>query len=164
MEFVPSTALETLARLAIAVVAGGLLGFEREWKRKPAGLRTHMMVCLGAATFTVIAAILYGEVLEQGAEVARIDPLRILQGLVGGLGFLGAGSIIQAGGRVSGLTTAGGLWLAGGVGVSVGAGSLVTAGGALVLGLLVLTGFQFLERRLPRNSHASRDDESRAKD
>jgi putative Mg2+ transporter-C (MgtC) family protein len=131
MEFVPSTALETLARLAIAVVAGGLLGFEREWKRKPAGLRTHMMVCLGAATFTVIAAILYGEVLEQGA---------------------------------SGLTTAGGLWLAGGVGVSVGAGSLVTAGGALVLGLLVLTGFQFLERRLPRNSHASRDDESRAKD
>lgn len=142
--------LEPVIRLALAVLLGGLLGLEREWRRKAAGLRTHMVVALGAATFTVVGAEVYAGVIEAGPEVARVDLLRVAAAVIGGLGFLGAGSIIQGRGSIEGLTTAGSIWLVGAVGVAAGAGEYVTALAAVVLGLLVLSPVDLLERRLRR--------------
>lgn len=136
---------EVALRLLLAVIAGGLVGFEREWRRKPAGLRTHMMVCLGAATFTLVTLQLHHEFQMDGSGLTRLDPLRLVQGVVGGIGFLGAGAIIQGGGSVRGLTTAGGLWLVGALGVAIGCGALMTAGVGLGLGLVVLLAFRKLE-------------------
>jgi putative Mg2+ transporter-C (MgtC) family protein len=136
---------EVALRLLLAVIAGGLVGFEREWRRKPAGLRTHMMVCLGAATFTLVTLQLHHELRMDGSGLTRLDPLRLVQGVVGGIGFLGAGAIIQGGGSVRGLTTAGGLWLVGALGVAIGCGALGTAGVGLGLALVVLLAFRKLE-------------------
>jgi putative Mg2+ transporter-C (MgtC) family protein len=140
--------LEVLVRLPLAVLAGGLVGFEREWKQKAAGLRTHMIVCLGSATFTLVGARLYDDLRRAGAESTQMDPMRLIAGIIGGIGFLGAGSIIRARGSVRGLTTAGGLWLVGALGVAIGGGDLVTAACAAVLALVVLHGFHGLEKRL----------------
>jgi putative Mg2+ transporter-C (MgtC) family protein len=140
----PSTS-DVILRLLAAVIAGGLVGFERQWRRKPAGLRTHMMVCLGAATFTLVTARLYDELQHAAPGATRLDPLRLIQGVIGGIGFLGAGSILQARGSVHGLTTAGGLWLVGALGIAIGGGDLRTAGCALVLALVVLFLFHKLE-------------------
>lgn len=139
---------EILPRLGLAVLLAGLLGAEREWHGKPAGLRTHMMVSLGAASFTLVALQLYREALGSGAEAAVVDPTRLVQGIIGGIGFLGAGSIIQGRGSVEGLTTAGSVWLVGAVGVACGAGYFLIAGAATAIALLILMGVGFLERAL----------------
>ena len=145
------TPAEVALRLGLAIVLGGALGYEREFHDKPAGLRTHMMVALGAATFTLIAMELFARVTAAPpGEVARIDPMRLLEGIIGGIGFLGAGSIIQARGSVEGLTTAGSLWFVGSVGVAIGGGYYVTAGLAVAAALLVLAGVGVLKRFLPR--------------
>lgn len=141
--------LEVVARLAVALLLGGLLGFEREWHGKAAGLRTHMMVSLGAATFTIVAFGMYDRVIELAPSVARVDPLRVIDGIVGGIGFLGAGTIIQARGSVEGLTTAGSIWFVGAVGVACGGGQYVVAGIAVAMALLVLVGVGALERLFP---------------
>jgi len=137
---------EIVARLALAALFGALLGVEREVRRKSAGLRTHMMVCLGSATFTLIGFDIYDAVAAAGGA-ASSDPLRILQGIVGGLGFLGAGAILQSGLSVRGLTTAGSLWLTGAIGVAIGGGQYLLAGVATGLGLLTLL-VGMLERRV----------------
>src|SRR5262249_55755853 len=124
----------------LALVLGGLLGLEREWRRKPAGLRTHMMVALGAATFTLVTLRLYAHL-----DGTRADPSRVVEAVVTGLGFLGAGSIIQSRGSVEGLTTAGSLWLAGGVGLAAGFGDLWVALCAVGFGLVVLYALGRLE-------------------
>ncbi|MBD3221052.1 hypothetical protein GF314_07385 [bacterium] len=142
---------EIALRLVLAIVFGGLVGFEREYKMKSAGLRTHMMVALGAATFTLVAMELFARISATSADVAaRVDPMRLVQGIIGGIGFLGAGSIIQARGRVAGLTTAGSLWFVGSVGMAAGAGYYVLALLAVTAGVLVLAGFALLERHLPQ--------------
>jgi putative Mg2+ transporter-C (MgtC) family protein len=139
---------DMVARLALAVLMGGVIGFEREWSHKPAGLRTHMMVCLGAATFTLVAEFL----IPPPGDPYRVDPTRLVQGVIGGIGFLGAGTIIQSRGSVHGLTTAGSLWFTGALGVAVGAGAYILAGSALVLALVVLTLVGLLGRWLNQNS------------
>ena len=133
-----------LAGRMIAAVAGAaILGFEREWKGKAAGLRTHIVVSLGAATFSMVS-------LEMAASLDgdRIDPTRALQGVVGGIGFLGAGQIIHARGDVHGITTAAGIWLTGGVGVACGTGEFFIAALAVTIGFLTFTLIGWFERRL----------------
>jgi putative Mg2+ transporter-C (MgtC) family protein len=144
---------EILVRMAIAVVAGGLLGLEREWRRKPAGLRTHIMVALGAAVFTVVSLELYERIVLDSPEVARVDPLRLIEGVIGGIGFLGAGSILQARGSIHGLTTAGNLWLCGAVGVACGGGHYLIAAYTVALGLFVLIVLGWTERRWMGKEH-----------
>ncbi len=144
---------EIALRLALATVFGGALGLEREWRGKAAGLRTHMMVCLGAATFTLIGFELYDATARMDDPSARLDPLRILEGVAGGLGFLGAGAILQRGANVHGLTTAGSLWLTGALGVAVGGGQYVIAGAAVALGLTTL----YLVGRLEGPLHRARE-------
>lgn len=109
-----------LLRLTIAVVAAAMIGWERESKDKPAGLRTHMMVSLGAATFILVAMDLLEELSQQSG--VQIDPTRVVAGIVGGVGFLGAGAIIRAHGEVHGITTAASVWVAAAIGTAAGLG------------------------------------------
>ena len=118
-------------RLLIAATLGGILGFEREQKGKPAGLRTHMLVALGAALFVLI---------PQQAGVSDTDLTRVLQGLVAGIGFLGAGTIIKGSGdeEIKGLTTAAGIWLTAAIGVAAGMGREATAVLSTLLAMVIL--------------------------
>jgi putative Mg2+ transporter-C (MgtC) family protein len=149
---------EIALRLAVAIGLGGVLGLEREWHGKPAGLRTHMMVSLGSASFTVVALEVYGELIAGGTDLVRPDPLRIIEGIIGGIGFLGAGSIIQSRGSVEGLTTAGSLWFVGSVGVAVGTGNYGIAAIAVVMGLVVLQVIGYVEKVFERRLGDRRDD------
>lgn len=106
-----------LERLGMAMALGACIGWEREWRRKPAGLRTHVLVALGAAGF-VLTAIRLAEAQDGGSDALQVDVAKVIEGVAGGIGFLGAGTIIQSRGSVEGLTTAATIWLAGAVGVS----------------------------------------------
>ena len=118
-------------RLLIAAILGGMLGFEREQKGKAAGLRTHMLVALGAALFVLI---------PQQAGVSDADLTRVMQGLVAGVGFLGAGAIIKGNGEeeIKGLTTAAGIWLTAAIGMAAGLGREATAVLSTLIALLIL--------------------------
>lgn len=126
---------DVLIRIGIAALLGGLIGFEREYFDQPAGFRTHILVCLGAALFTMVGA--YGfEVFEDGTGMVRADPTRVAAQVVTGIGFLGAGAIMQQGLSVRGLTTAASLWVTAAIGTAVGLGfyfaSLLTVGVTLI--------------------------------
>jgi putative Mg2+ transporter-C (MgtC) family protein len=113
---------DNLARLSLAAVLGGAIGFERELRDREAGLRTHLLVCLGSALFTIVSAYGFREFLTSGDQVVRADPTRIAAQIVTGIGFLGAGAIIRQGFSVRGLTTAATLWVAAAIGIASGAG------------------------------------------
>jgi putative Mg2+ transporter-C (MgtC) family protein len=138
---------EVVLRLTLALAVGGILGWEREAQQKPAGFRTMMMVSLGAATFTMIALVLYQDAVtaERGADV---DHLRIIEGVTGGIGFLGAGTIIRQGGSVDGITTAATIWVVGAAGVACGVGAYSLAGVTVALALLILVLMRVVEQRL----------------
>lgn len=111
------TDLEMLIRIIIAVGLGALIGYEREITHKPAGFRTHIFVCLGACLFTI--ASLY---LIEDSTIGSFDPTRIAAGIVTGISFIGAGSIIATKGDVRGLTTASSLWVIAAIGLMIGFG------------------------------------------
>ena len=113
---------DDLLRLALAAALGGAIGFERELREREAGLRTHLLVCLGSALFTIVSAYGFHEFLTSGDAVVRADPTRIAAQIVTGIGFLGAGAIIRQGISVRGLTTAATLWVAAAIGMAAGAG------------------------------------------
>jgi putative Mg2+ transporter-C (MgtC) family protein len=127
---------ESLLRLALAAVLGGLIGVERELRDREAGLRTHLLVGLGSAAFTIVGAYGFHDFLEAGGAVVRTDPTRIAAQIVTGIGFLGAGAIIRQGWSVRGLTTAATLWVVASVGMAAGAGyysaAVITTGVVLV--------------------------------
>lgn len=128
----------TLVRLLVAAVLGGLIGLERQLRHKPAGLRTNMFICFGAAMFTILSKQLAG---------TEADSARIAAQIIPGIGFIGAGSILHARGSVTGLTTATTLFVVAGVGMAVGGGLYVTAVFATVLILLSLAVLGKLEAR-----------------
>ncbi|CAE7449664.1 unnamed protein product [Symbiodinium sp. CCMP2456] len=128
---------ESFVRLLLATLCGAALGWEREKKAKPAGLRTHMMVSLGAATF-VLAGLHYTESLGQNEPSwLEVDLFRIVSGIIGGVGFLGAGSIIESRGDVRGLTTAASIWVAAATGLACGMGFYGL--GVMAIGLAMIT-------------------------
>ena len=134
---------EMLLRLVVALVLGAVIGLDRRMRSKPAGLRTMSLVSLGSATFTLVGvtAMLQLASAEQAAgfeAMVRLDTSRVIAGIVGGIGFLGAGAIIQARGRVQGMTTASGIWMTAAIGVSVGLGQYVLALASTFLAFLVL--------------------------
>jgi putative Mg2+ transporter-C (MgtC) family protein len=137
-------------RLFCAAVAGGLLGLDRERHEKPAGLRTHMLVSLGSATFVLLAFETGEEVMSEFGQ-SGFDPTRVLQGVVGGIGFLGAGSIIQARGQVSGVTTAASVWMAGALGAAAGVGAYAVLAVATACSVIILTSLNRLERVVRKN-------------
>jgi putative Mg2+ transporter-C (MgtC) family protein len=121
-----------LLRLTLAALLGGLLGIEREQKGKAAGVRTHMLVAMGAALFVV---------LSQQAGMPSSDMSRVIQGIIAGIGFLGAGTILKSDHdeRVKGLTTAAGIWLTAAIGVAAGMGRESTAVLSTLLALAIFT-------------------------
>jgi putative Mg2+ transporter-C (MgtC) family protein len=121
--------VEMIVRLLLAVVLGILVGVEREISHRPAGLRTHALVSLGACLFTIISI-----------DYFNMDPARVAAGIVTGIGFIGAGSIIAEKGRVQGITTAASLWCVAAIGLATGAGAYVLAvvSSVLVFGILWL--------------------------
>ncbi|HEY3069710.1 MAG TPA: MgtC/SapB family protein, partial [Gaiellaceae bacterium] len=113
---------EVALRLVVAAALTGAVGLEREFRERAAGLRTHIMVGVGSALFTLVSAYGFNAFLESGASVVRADPSRIAAQIVTGIGFLGAGAILRQGLSIRGLTTAAGLWVAAAIGMAVGAG------------------------------------------
>jgi putative Mg2+ transporter-C (MgtC) family protein len=137
---------DLVLRLLAGALLGGCIGFERELGAHPAGLRTHMLVGLAAALFTIVA-IDFARRLDDVSEVTRVDPLRAIEAVTAGVAFIAAGAIIRSGDRVRHLTTGAGLWLAGAVGVASGAGYLGLAVFTTALALVILTFLRWLELR-----------------
>lgn len=156
------TQLELALRLTVGLLLGAIIGIERELHRQPAGFRTHSMVALGAALFTIISAYAFAG--------PNTDPTRIAAGIVAGIGFIGGGTILQHRGSIRGLTTAASLWAVAAIGTAAGAGLLVMAviGTALILVVLALFDRveSFATRRLELSSKkksASHDRDEEAK-
>lgn len=126
---------EDVVKLLLAVVVGGLIGAEREYRDKAAGFRTIIFICLGATLFTLFSLKLGGD----------DDPVRIAANVVSGVGFLGAGAILRQGERVTGLTTAATIWLAAAMGMGIGGGSYPLVGAGVLMVLLVLVVFPRIE-------------------
>lgn len=142
------TEFEALFRVGVATVLGAMLGMEREMTGKPAGLRTHMLVAEGAALFMVVSILLTEEFGVLQAANVRVDVTRIGSTIVTGVGFLGAGMILQSRDRVYGLTTAAGIWVAAAIGTMAGSGYYIVSIFGTILGLLTLVALRFVERRL----------------
>ena len=126
---------EALLRIVVAAALGGAVGIERELREHDAGFRTHMLVAIGSALFTIVSAYAFRDFLVTGGAVVRADPTRIAAQIVTGIGFLGAGAIIRQGLSVRGLTTAATLWVVAAIGMAAGAGYY---GGALITTAVVL--------------------------
>lgn len=130
-------------RLVFSAFAGGLIGYEREYRNRPAGLRTHALVCIGATIVMLIPL----EMTVQGGSLLSFDATRLGAQVISGIGFLGAGTIIRNGGSVKGLTTAASLWVAGIIGLAIGAGNYLTSVVGLFTVIFILKDFGNFEHR-----------------
>lgn len=146
-DLVAKLQLDLLWALVVAVLLGGAIGLERELRGKAAGLRTNILICLGATLFTHLSLHL---------DAVRGDPARIAAQVVVGVGFLGAGTILHGRGSVTGLTSAATIWLVAAIGMAVGAGAVFEASGATLLVLIVLRALAALEGYLQRQAMVSR--------
>jgi putative Mg2+ transporter-C (MgtC) family protein len=141
------TEYEWLLRPVAALLAGALVGLERSYRGRAAGLRTYALVCLGSAVLVV-----YGDAVLRGPGGGVGDSTRIVQGIVTGIGFLGAGVILKEGFSVRGLTTAASIWVISAVGVVIGAGYYALGAVATVLTLALLSVLRAVEDRMPSQS------------
>src|SRR5579859_613635 len=137
--------VELLSRLLAAAALGSLVGIERERLVWAAGLRTHMLVCVGSCLFMIVSAFGFAGAL--GSDHVILDPSRVAAQVVSGIGFLGAGSILLRGEFVRGLTTAASLWTVAAIGLAVGGGLYVASISATIIILIILAGIKPLERR-----------------
>ena len=126
--FWDSSQIELIVRLLIATMLGALIGYQREIKERPAGLRTHMLVAMGSVIFTILSFSVF----------SRSDPSRVASYVVVGIGFIGAGTIIQVKNKVTGITTASSLWVTASVGMTIGVGYYLLGFVASILAVLVL--------------------------
>jgi putative Mg2+ transporter-C (MgtC) family protein len=147
--------LNSLGRVAIAGVLGALIGLEREIRDKPAGLRTHIFVCAGAALFMILGDAILQSFKAEGHEGIQADPIRVVQAVVIGISFLGTGTIIHQGSdRVEGLTTAAAIFLTAGIGIAVAVDHMVLAVGSTLFAVVVLVGVGWLEHWFETRSHS----------
>ena len=148
--------LQPFLQLLLAALLGGLIGLEREYKRKEAGLKTFSLVSFGACFFTTIAVYLGSQ--SHLASVIQIDPTRVIQAVAIGIGFIGSGLIIHQKGQIEGLTTAAALWAVAAIGIGVGVKLyfLAILGAFLTLG--ILAGFRLIEERLFHKTSEEEDE------
>jgi putative Mg2+ transporter-C (MgtC) family protein len=131
-----------ISAILLAICCGAAVGFERQFKRKPAGLRTNILICLGAAVFTIISGRMAGD---------KDSITRIAAQIVTGVGFLGAGAVIQDRGGIYGLTTAATIWLVASIGMACGAKLYQLAGVSTLIAIIVLVGLGYLEKLFGRS-------------
>lgn len=144
-----SNQLFVIAEVLLAMFLGGVIGFERESANKPAGLRTHMLIAGAAALLVALGdALIWRFSLDSGAERIRSDPIRIVEAVITGISFLGAGTIFRhgRGQPIEGLTTAASMLITGSIGIAIALNQWLTAIGATLLTLLVLRGAVWFER------------------
>jgi putative Mg2+ transporter-C (MgtC) family protein len=148
---VDPTQLHDVTAMLLSTVLGTIVGWERQMGRKPAGLRTHVLVCLGSTMFVLMAPH-----AMRTFGMNQFDPTRIVHGVITGVGFLGAGSIMRQEGYVAGLTTAASIWAVAAIGTAVGVHAYLLALVGTMLTLVVLEGYRWIERWLsPHGENAS---------
>ncbi len=140
-------------RLAIAAMLGALIGVEREMNTAEAGLRTHILVSVAAALFTILAFEIY-HTIGGGTQGPQADPIRAVEAVTAGIAFLGAGAIFRSGAGVQGLTTGAGMWLAGAVGVATSLGYYLIAAGVALLAVLVMAALRAFAHGVIRGREA----------
>ena len=134
-------------RLLIAAVLGAMIGFEREWNTAEAGLRTHILVAVAAALFTILAFEIF-HTIQPGNGETRADPIRAVEAVTAGIAFLGAGAIFRSGSNVQGITTGAGMWLAGAVGLATALGYYLIAFGVALLAVIVLAALRVVAHQM----------------
>lgn len=142
--------LSILLKLLLSAVLGGLIGFEREHKNRPAGLRTNTLVCIGAALVQIVNIEIFNQykgMAVLGTNIG-IDPARLSAQVISGIGFLGAGTIIREGASVKGLTTAAGLWVVACIGIAIGNGSYFAAIMGAAFAYITLRSMKILEDKM----------------
>jgi len=140
---------DILVHLLVAMVAGGLIGLERSYYGRPAGFRTHTLVCMASSLLMLVT--IYQRDWFSGAmiETVRVDPTRMAQGIMTGIGFLGAGVIMKEGASIRGLTTAASIWITAAIGILAGVGFYSALTVVTILTLSTLTAYRFVEQQLP---------------
>jgi putative Mg2+ transporter-C (MgtC) family protein len=146
--------IEIAIRLAAALAIGGLIGLERSYHSRPAGFRTHALVCLSTSLLMLVTVYETRWVPESSLGRITMDPTRLAQGIMTGIGFLGAGTIMKDGLSVRGLTTAASIWITAAIGILVGIGFYVPALFATFLTLGTLSVFRMIEARMPAQFYA----------
>lgn len=142
------------AHVLSAVLAGGLIGLERSYHGRPAGFRTHTLVCLASSVLMLVTVYQWSLLPGAPLDTIRTDPTRMVQGIMTGIGFLGAGVIYKEGLSVRGLTTAGSIWMTAAIGVLFGIGFYFPALLATGLTLGILSTFRWIESKMPSQSYA----------
>jgi len=146
--------VEIVFRIIAALVAGGLIGLERSHRGRPAGFRTHALVCLASSLLMLVTVYESHWMPKTSAANVVLDPTRMAQGIMTGIGFVGAGAIIKEGFTVRGLTTAASIWITAAIGILTGVGFYFAAVLGTVLTLGTLSAFRWIEARLPTESYA----------
>jgi putative Mg2+ transporter-C (MgtC) family protein len=146
--------LNMLARLTAAAVFGLIIGLDREYKDHPAGMRTHMLVSLASATFTVLT---FEVVARTFGGPTQSDPVRVIGAVTAGVAFLAAGTIIQGRRGVQGLTTGAGMWLAGAIGLACGIGAFGVALTVTLLGMFIMTLLAWVTPYMPKKKNGDED-------
>jgi putative Mg2+ transporter-C (MgtC) family protein len=141
-------------RLLLALLAGGAIGIERALHGREAGFRTHALVCVSSSLLMVLMVYQWELVPRQFLDTVRVDPSRMAQGIMTGIGFLGAGVIIKEGLTVRGLTTAASIWMTASIGIVIGLGLYYPAFLAVLLTIIILSLFRWVEGRLPAQMYA----------
>ncbi len=143
-----------LGKLFIAAILGGIIGWERHKRGRPAGLRTHLLVCIGVTLMMLVSEHIFLKYQGYGHDsVLRIDPARIAAQVVTGIGFLGAGTIMRSRASIRGLTTAASLWVVAGIGLAVGSGFILPAIFTTVIAMAILTLNSLVEKKMKRNKY-----------
>lgn len=145
---------EIVVRLVVALAIGAAVGAERTYRGRPAGFRTHALVCMASSLLMLIVSYEHRWAPDEGEARITLDPTRMAQGIMTGIGFLGAGAIIKEGVTVRGLTTAASIWVTSATGILVGIGFYTPAVMACVLTLGTLSLFTWIERRMPTEWYA----------
>ncbi|MGH8669762.1 MAG: MgtC/SapB family protein [Burkholderiales bacterium] len=146
---------EITFRLVAALFAGGLIGLERSHRGRPAGFRTHALVCLASSLLMLVTVYESHWFPAAGGTRVTLDPTRLAQGIMTGIGFVGAGAIIKEGFSVRGLTTAASIWITAAIGILTGIGFYLAAAIGTLLALGTLSLFRWVEARVPTESYAS---------